>query len=342
MANPRVIRRLASILLGILLAGCVGAPSSLAPASPNARVISHLMWTIFGIAAFVFVVVEGLLLYAALRFRHKGGNDIKQERLPDQIEGNTRLETSWTLAPAVVLAILFVISTIALYSVVSLPDPAAAGNAPTVHVQVIGHQWWWEFRYPDLGIVTANEYHVPVNSVVRLTVESADVIHSYWAPQLGGKIDVIPGHINQTWFKVTEANTYSGQCAEYCGAEHAEMRFTVVAESPEQFQAWVKAQQASPAAMAGEAAAGEQLFMKSACIGCHTINGTNARGQVGPNLTHLASRKNIAGGVLENTPQNLAAWIANPPGVKPGVKMPNLGLTPDQINTIVAYLESLK
>ena len=344
MPGTRDIRRLATILMGVLLAGCAGSPSTLLPASTNARVIANLMWFFFGIATLTFIVVEGLLLYSALKFRQKGPVDLRKESLPEQNEGNSRLEIAWTIAPAVVLAVIFIISVVALNTVVSQPDLSLNNtNDPSaINVRVIGHQWWWEFQYPDFNIVTANEYNVPVNTVVNLTVESADVIHSYWAPQLGGKIDVIPGRSNHTWFNVTETGTYLGECAEYCGTQHAKMRFHVEAETAEQFQAWVKQQQSPPVVMTGDAAKGEQIFMGGACGSCHTVQGTKANGMAGPNLTHFAGRRTFAGSILDITPQNLSDWLANPAKLKPGTKMPNLGLTPDKISALVSYLENLK
>jgi cytochrome c oxidase subunit 2 len=329
---------LAVTFLAVLsLAGCAGAPSILKPESPGAKITYDLALIIFGIAVAVFVIVEGLLLYSAIHFSRKSGDG-----LPQQIEGNKRLEIAWTVVPAIVLAVVFVVSLPILRSVTYTLAPSTGAASKALHVRVVGHQWWWEFDYPELQIVTADELHVPVGTVVNVDVDSADVIHSYWAPQLGGKIDAIPGQTNRTWFQVTQEGTYHGQCAEFCGVEHANMRFEVIAEPPDQFQAWVKQQQSPAAAMTGEAAKGEQVFMTGACIGCHTINGTKAQGKVGPNLTHFASRKVFAGAVLENTPENVARWLADPQQVKPGNLMPNLHLSQAEIDALKAYLENLK
>jgi cytochrome c oxidase subunit II len=322
------------------LAGCASASNVFNPASVNASQISSLTLAIFLIAAGVFIIVEGFLVYAAIHFRHK-----PSQTLPEQIEGNRTFEIAWTAAPAVVLAIVFFISLKTLGFVTGQPANAAQASSaadPPVHIRVIGHQWWWEFDYPDLGITTANEFHVPVNNVVNLDIEAVDVVHSYWAPELGGKIDAIPGHTNHTWFEATQVGQYHGQCAEFCGLNHANMRFTAIVESADQFQAWVNDQQAAIPKASGLAAQGELLFSTGACIGCHTIAGTNAQGTLGPNLTHFASRDIFAGGVMTNTPDNLARWLADPQVIKPGNDMPNLKLTPDQINALVAYLESLK
>ena len=326
-------------LLSMTLAGCAGAPSPLAPVSSNARLISSLTWVVFGIATIVFVVVEGMLIYSTIRFSRK-----TSDGLPKQVGGNTRLEIAWTLAPAIVLAIVFVISMQTLRTIAFQPStsPDAGDPSQALHVRVIGHQWWWELDYPDLHIVAADEMHVPTGTVVNVDVESVDVIHSYWVPQLGGKIDAIPGHVNRTWFQATQAGTYYGQCAEFCGVEHANMRLQVIVETPEQFQTWVKGQQAAVPAMTGDAATGEQVFLNGPCVGCHTIDGTKAQGKVGPNLTHFASRSVFAGAVLDNTPQNVAQWLADPQKVKPGNLMPNLHLPQNQIDELVAFLESLK
>lgn len=332
----------------LFLAGCAGSPSPLVPASENATMIYNLTVIVFLIAAAVFIVVEGMLFLSVIRFSRNA-----KPGEPEQIEGNTKFEIAWTAAPAIVLLIVFFISLQSLFPLASTPmtrTPKTLGSvlsAPsvaegdTVHVRVVGHQWWWEFQYPDYKIVTSNELHVPVGKVVTIDLDSVDVIHSFWVPQLGGKTDVIPGHTNHTWFQVGQAGTYHGQCAEFCGIEHADMRFEVVAESDSQFQTWVQQQQAPVAAKSGDAAKGEQLFLNGACIGCHTVDGTKAQGKVGPNLTHFATRGNFAGSVLENTPANVARWLANPQTVKPGTLMPNLNLPQDQIDALVTYLESL-
>ncbi len=340
------------IIMGLLLAalplaGCAGSPSPLLPASQNSASIYDLTVIIFLIAAAVFIIVEGMLLYSVIRFSR-----VSRDGEPRQIEGNAKLEIAWTAAPAIVLLIVFFVSLQALFPLASRPSAsgksASSSSAPaananeSLRVTAIGHQWWWEFNYPDRQIVTANELHVPVGVIVNIDVESADVIHSFWVPQLGGKIDVIPGHQNHTWFQAKQVGTFHGQCAEFCGIEHANMRFEVVVETPDQFQAWVGQQQAGVAVKTGDAAKGEQVFMNGACIGCHTINGTKAQGKVGPNLTHLASRAMFAGAILETTPENLARWLADPPAIKPGTAMPNLHLTPEQISALVAYLASLK
>lgn len=327
-------------LLSLVLSGCQAAPAITSPASTSAKAITDLLWIFFGISALVFVVIEGLLLFVVFRYRHNG-NKVTTEELPKQVEGNPRLELIWTLVPALSLLILFIVSVGTLRALVEPPtDSAAVKNI--VNVRAIGHQWWWEFEYSDEGILTADEMHVPVNSVVYVSVDSADVIHSFWVPQMGGKIDVVPGHTNNTWFQPTEIGTFTGECSEFCGGAHAMMRLDLVVESQADYEAWLTAQKAPSVKPTGDAILGEKVFFEEGCSGCHQINGTPADGLIGPNLTHFASRKSIGGKVLDNTPENLAFWLGNPAEYKPGVLMPKLNLTPERIKLLVVYLDSLK
>ncbi len=333
---------IAALSAASILTGCASAPSALSPASSNARQIADLFLFILIVATAVFVIVEGLLIYSVVRYRSKMDGS-----LPKQIAGNRPLEIAWTLLPALILAAVYIMSLQTLGVVAGSPGNTATsstGDPPNqpLHVLVVGHQWWWEFDYPDLHVTTANELHVPVGVDVDLAVESIDVIHSFWVPQLGGKVDAIPGHTNHIWVHVLSAGSYHGQCAEFCGIEHAAMRFNVVAQTPDQFAAWVKQQQAPMPVLAGDAAAGEQMFMTGVCIGCHTIDNTTAQGKVGPNLTHFASRSIIAGGVLPNTPEDVTRWLTDPQAVKPGTVMPNLYLGTEKVADFVAFLESLK
>lgn len=310
------------------------APSPLSPASPSASSIANLHNVIMLIALVIFIIVEGLLLYSVVRFRRRD-----DEEMPRQIYGSVPVEIAWTVAPAIIVIILMILTFRTMRTVAETP------SSNTVNVQVVAHQWWWEFRYPDLGIVTANELHVPVGEVARFDLESADVIHSFWVPQLAGKTDAMPGRTTQTWFQADEPGVYQGQCAEFCGAQHGQMRFDVVVESQEDFDAWVEQQTAGPVEVTGDLAQrGEELFFQpqNQCTACHTIQGTAAQGKVGPDLTHLGGRRTIAAGTLENTPENLAEWIRNPQQVKPRNKMPNLDLAPETVDALVAYLQSLK
>lgn len=334
---PRVLPKLLPIfLLGstlVFLAGCSATDpqNTLSPAGDVARRIGDLYWQIFWWGVGVFVVVEGLLLFSVLRFRRKPGQD-----MPYQTHGNTRLEIAWTIAPALILV------TIAVPTVRTIADLYQNPSSEALQVRVIAHQWWWEFGYPDLGIVTANEMHIPVGRIVKVSVESGDVIHSFWVPKLAGKKDAFPNKVNEMWFNASEPGEYFGQCAELCGASHALMRFRVIAQLEDEFEGWVKAQKTPPGPPVGEGAKGAELFARSACIGCHTIQGTPAVGKAGPDLTHFGSRTTLAAGIMENTPENLAKWLRNPPAIKQGSLMPNLNLTEDQISALVAYLTSLK
>ncbi|HEV2122409.1 MAG TPA: cytochrome c oxidase subunit II [Chloroflexota bacterium] len=340
---PVVRNVLLFLTLVVALAGCTtnNPQTTLEPRGLNALYIYDLfVWWMFWPAVLVFVVVEALLIYAIWRYRARPGGPA-----PAQFHGNTRLEITWTIVPALILVVILY-GTFRTQAVLAQPPPSQ--NA--LNVRVIGHQWWWEFEYTDLGVSTANELHVPVGVPVVLQLESADVIHSFWVPMLGGKKDNIPGRQNNWWIQADNPGVYSAQCAEFCGVQHALMRFLVVAESGNEFDAWVRGQRSIPLLAPGGTGAqgaslvtqGAQLFASGACITCHTVRGTPAQGKVGPDLTHFGSRKSIAANTLPNTPENLAIWLKNPQAVKPGNLMPNLNLTDEQIAALVAYLESLK
>lgn len=329
--------RTALLAAGVLaLQACAGdyPQSALHPASDFAARLDDLFRTIVWWAIGVFLVVEALLLYAIFRFRERGGEDAER---PRPVHGHTGLELGWTLAPALIL-VAIAIPTIQSIFVVDNPPTTDA-----LVVEVTGKQWWWEFRYPEQEVLTANEAHVPAGRPVQFLLRTDDVLHSFWVPKLGGKRDLVPGRENQIWFTADSAGSYWGQCAEYCGIAHALMKFRVVAEEPAAFEAWV-ARQRAPAVEpdSGLALQGRELFLRSACIGCHRVEGTAAQGIVGPDLTHFASRETLAAGILENTPQNLTRWLLNPQEVKPGNIMPNLSLTNDQVARLVAYLRSLR
>ena len=255
--------------------------------------------------------------------------------------GSPNEGVTWTAAPAVILAVLLG------FTLQTMGQVKAVASTNVLNVKAIGHQWWWEFRYPDQSIVTAEELVVPVNTNIEVSVESNDVEHGFWVPELFGKVDAVPGYTNRVRFTPITASQYyyGGQCTQFCGLEHAQMRFAVVVRTADDFKNWVAYQQqpAAPAeTLTGDAAAGQKLFASLPCVGCHTINGTAAAGVVGPNLTHLASRGFIAGGVLPNSTDSLRAWIKDPQAVKPGNDMPTLGLSDSQVNQLVAYLSTLK
>jgi len=318
----------------VLLAACHTPQSVLNPQGPEAAKVNRLFTYVWPIAILVLIVVEGLIIIAIVRFRNRPG-----QGEPSQIHGNTVLEIGWTALPAVVLAVLLVPTIGTLFSLSREPKGA-------LPVRVVGHQWWWEYQYPTLNIVTANELHIPTKQPIRLTLDSEEpikgngakgVIHSFWIPALAGKEDVVPGRNNKMTVIADHPGTYLGQCAEFCGLSHANMRLRAVAQSPAAFAAWVRAQQQP-------AAAPIDLFNTKGCVGCHTINSGqgNTGARVGPNLTHLQSRTTFAGSIFEMNDENLRKWLANPPGRKPGSIMPNLHLTPDEINRLVTYLETLK
>ncbi len=357
-SSKRILIALLSLIaLSALAAGCYpqNPQSTFDPAGPVARDQLTLFYIIFWAGVFVFVAVEGALLYAVIKYRRKPGQGI-----PAQIHGNTPLEIGWTIAPAIVLAVIAVptVTTIAAHANPPSPNP--------LRVTVIGHQWWWEFQYPDLNVVTANELHIPVGEVVSFDLQSDDVIHSFWVPKLGGKQDMVPTRSNPLWLKAEKAGVFYGQCAEFCGTAHAQMRLRVIAESKEEFQAWVEAQKRPPAAPTGDAARGATVFAAKGCLICHSNTvpeppelkksrkAAFLKGQgvaVAPNLTHFGSRTTLAAGLLDNTPENLERWLRNPDDVKPGNVMaarapsyttPALALNQEDIKALVAYLHSLK
>lgn len=322
--------------VAVVVAGCGGPfpQSTLAPRSDFGAAVDTLFTTIFWWAVVVFVIVEGLLLFVIIRYRRREGAGG-----PRPLHGHTALEIGWTLAPALILVFIAVPTMRTIF--------ATAGHAPAgaLRVEVVGHQWWWEYRYPDLGIVTANELHLPLGTPVQLELTSADVIHSFWAPRLGGKRDLTPGRTTRIAFTADSAGEFSGQCAEFCGASHANMRLRVFVQPDSAFRVWVARQQGEPAAAPRGSLAerGRQEFARTACIACHTIEGLpQARGTAGPNLTHVGSRTTIAGALFPNTTDYLRRWIVDAPSLKPGSLMPKLTLTDDDLTVIVAYLQSLQ
>ncbi len=294
---------------------------------------------IFWWAVLVFVVVESLLVYVVIKFRAR-----PDRPEPKQIHGHTFLEIAWTIAPAVILVFIAVPTVQSIFRT-SAPPPAGA-----LEVEVIGHQWWWEFRYPEYGIVAAGEMHVPIGRPVALVMTSADVIHSFWVPRLAGKRDVILGRTNRLLFTADSAGVYLGQCAEYCGTSHGNMRFQVVVDEPGAFDAWVAGQGTPPPpadSLTELQRRGLEAFTRvrdpasNSCIACHAIDGVSF-GVLGPNLSHVGSRGTIAGGILPNTTDGLRRWLADPLVEKPGSLMPNVGLSDDELDALVAYLQSLR
>jgi len=331
--SPAIIIALATT--AVSLTGCAATDpmNALQPLGEVARMEVNLFNLIFAIAVVVFVFVEGLLIYAVVRYRQR-----PNDGMPHQTHGHTTLEIIWTVIPAAILIALAVPTVTTIASATAIPT-----GPDVINVKVVGHQWWWEFDYPGLGVVTSDELHIPTGARVELDVESADVIHSFWVPQLGGKVQAIPNQHNHSWIEADQAGTYHGQCYQLCGSSHANMRFIVVAQSKADFDKWVQDQKSVPAKPTDpEALKGYQIFTTNACVGCHTIEGTPAQAKIGPNLTHIGSHLTLAGATLQNNPNDLALWLHDPPGVKPGSIMPNLHLTNDQIQALSAYLESLK
>jgi cytochrome c oxidase subunit II len=292
----------------------------------------------FCICGAIFLVVAGLLVFIIFKFRRRPGDDTAE---PPQVYGSNQIEIAWTVIPLLIVFVLIMVTARVVSAVQNKAFPTDA-----IHATVIGHQWWWEFRYPELGIVTANELHVPVSSTsgglpTALTLQSVDVIHSFWIPQLSGKTDVIPNRDNHMWIDPREPGVYFGNCAEYCGTQHANMLIRVVVQPKAEFDEWV-ANQRKPAVNDPAVAQGRTAFESFACVNCHTIHGTVASGLFGPDLTHLMSRQVIASGALTNTPEHLRGWIHNPDESKPGSLMPAMKLSDAEVDQIVSYLETLK
>lgn len=322
-----------------------GVTSIFGADSPPSASIRSLAWLVLAICSAIFLIVEGMLAYAVIRFRRRrraemAGASGAAEREPTQLYGSNPIELAWTVVP---LLIVFVLGLVTVRTIreVQLTEPPEGA----LRVQVIGHQWWWEYRYPDeLGegreVVTANELVVPVQRPVWLMLESADVIHSWWVPRLAGKTDCVPGRTNVTWFEARSTGLYLGQCAEYCGTQHANMLLRVTALPPQEFRQWLE-HQATPAVVDPTVDEGRRLFAALACLNCHVIDGVSA-GMFGPNLTHLASRETIGAGIVPLTRANLRAWIADPQTLKMGCNMPSLKLSDPELDRITDYLMTLR
>jgi len=305
--------------------------STVVPRSDFARDILHVYGIITWVAVGIALVVGLALAWVLVRFRDRPG----APRLPAQTRGHSLLEISWTIAPALVLL------AIAIPTIQVIFRTQAAPPRDALEITVRGHQWWWEFRYPALQVVTANELHVPAGRPVALTLQGPDVIHSFWVPQLGGKRDVVPGRLNRLTFTAETPGEYRGQCAEFCGVSHANMGMRVIVDAPDAFARWVAAQKAELAEPAGLAAEGKAIFARSACVGCHTIRGVSS-GALGPDLAPFGSRRTLAAGILPISVDSVTAWLKNPPALKPDAKMPALGLTDEQARAVATYLIGLK
>src|SRR5207244_7196879 len=305
-------------------------PSIFDSHSTPADSIRHLSFFVLGVTGLIFLVVFSLLSYAASKFRQRA---CTADREPAQVYGSTQIELAWTIIPILIVVVLFLATARVIHAVQDAPKPPGA-----VEVTAIGHQFWWEFRYPGLGIVTANELHIPVSDPSHptptfLKLLSADTDHSFWIPQLAGKTDLIPNHPNSMWMDPHRTGVFLGQCAQYCGTQHAKMLIRVSVDSPKDFGAWVRAQQ-KPAIQDEKVIAGRRVFETTACINCHAVGGSAANGRFGPDLTHLMSRETIASGAAENTKENLRLWIQKPDAIKPGSLMPAMQLNDEDLDAL--------
>jgi cytochrome c oxidase subunit 2 len=311
--------------------------STFVPVSTPASEISSLAFFVITVTGAIFIVVAGLLAYSVVRFRVRR-DDHPHE--PPQIYGSNPIEFAWTTVPVLIAFALILTTVRTIYNIQAVPRPPGA-----VSVRVVGHQWWWEFQYPDFDVTTANELHVPLSDPQNptptfLALASADVAHSFWVPRLAGKTDLIPNKQNNMWIDPHQTGTFLGQCAEYCGTEHALMLLRVVVEPRDQWNRWIAAQREA-AQQNLSAARGRKIFESNACMNCHTVRGTIANGKFGPDLTHLMSRETIAAGVAINNPEYLKVWLINPDDMKPGVLMPAMNLAGKDLDDLVAYLASL-
>ena len=309
------------------------------PVSTPASAIATLAWFTLAITGAIFLTVGGLLLYCVVRFRARPSDEPRE---PPQLYGSNPIEFAWTAIPLLIVFVLVLTTIRTIYDVQAAVEPPGA-----IHVRVIGHQWWWEFRYPDLGIVTANELHVPLSNPAHPTptwieLESADVAHSFWVPRLAGKTDLIPNKINTMWIDPHQAGTYLGQCAEFCGTEHAMMLIRVVVEPRPDFDRWMAAQRLPAAERHAALERGRQVFQGNACASCHAVKGTFAHGTFGPDLTHLMSRQTIGAGVAMNTPEHLKIWVRDPARMKAGVLMPAMNLSENELDDLVTWMVTLK
>ena len=326
------------LLFLFLITNCsiaLGAPDNLSifnPVSPAATPIRDLFMLVFGVIGIIFVITQGALIWSIIHYRAKGD----ETKEPPQIYGSNPIELAWTVVPLIIVFTLFLVTTRSIYSLDMQEAPEGA-----LKVTATGHQWWWEFEYEDLGITTAGELHVPEGVPVFVELRSADVIHSFWVPRLAGKIDCIPNRENHLWFQADEVGTWYGQCAEFCGTQHAKMLIRVISEKADVFERWVSNQQLQ-AVEAPTKANGKDTFLSLACINCHNIQGVSTAGGFGPDLTHFMSRDTIASGAANNTIENVRLWLKNPSTIKEGALMPNMMLSDTEIESLVEYLQTLK
>jgi cytochrome c oxidase subunit II len=333
----------AAIFGGFILSGCRGSQSALDSAGVQAGRLESLWWLFFSVTAAVYVITMAVLCVALLR-RRKGDADTAPETAPDETH-EKRIGNTVKGAVVVTTLILFALMVVSFRTGSAIQTLANADQP--LQIKVTGHQWWWEIEYQDTlpsnNVTTANELHLPAGRPIKLILQSNDVIHSFWLPNLHGKKDLIPNYPTVFYFQADKPGTFWGQCAEYCGYQHAKMRFRVTVEPAETFNDWLKAQQQSSAEPAtDQQKRGREVFLVSTCTQCHTIQGTPANGKVGPNLTHVASRPYIAAGSLAKTPEHLQSWITDPQKIKPGIRMPMHNYSTEDMQALIEYLESLK
>jgi cytochrome c oxidase subunit 2 len=309
------------------------------PLSKPAELLNDTARLVLLICLIIFLVVGGLLLYSVWRYRRKAGDDDTDE--PSQVYGSNAIELAWTIPPILIVIVLILITARTVGEV-----NAIHSTKNTIQLRVIGHRFWWELQYPDYGVIAANEIHVPVSYLstprpIQMTLDSADVVHGWWVPQLNGKRWVVPNHQNSMWIQPTSLGTYLGNCTVYCGEQHANMLIRVVVEPPEDFDKWIASQKA-PAANDPSVQEGKKEFIENSCGTCHRIEGTAANGVFGPDLTHYMSRQTLGSGVAENNDANLRSWLRDPQVLKPGCRMPNMKLDDKELDLVLAYLKTLK
>ena len=307
----------------------MGTPFS--PVSPQAFAVRTLILVTVGLCSVIGLVVTTLVAYAVIRYRDRGTG-----AEPRQTGGNRKVEIAYTVIPLGIQVGLFTMTVITMRHA----EPPVPSRTPDL--VVVAHQWWWELHYPGAGITTANEIHLPAGREILMELRSDDVIHELWIPRMGPKMDAVPGLSNHLIFEGDHPAIYLGNCAEYCGAGHAWMRLRVVVQAPGDFAAWEEQMTRAPAAMAGEGLRGREFFESHTCVDCHSIEGLGSTANVGPDLTHFASRATLGAGVAENTPKELALWLEDPQAMKPGCHMPRMQLTAEDISELTAYLEALR
>jgi cytochrome c oxidase subunit 2 len=323
------------LVAALALAACSDdSPSALDGKGPEARRIAGVSWLMFGLAAVVYVLVAGFNVMAIVRGRRRPADDANPARQP---KDDTFICFGGIVAPVVILAVLAVVT-------IRTTQDLRAVEQGELRIQVAAKRWWWDVRYPDAGVATANEIHIPAGRPIDIELTSDNVIHSFWVPELAGKVDTIPGQVNHLRLKAVEPGTYRGACAEYCGIQHANMSYLVIADPPAEFDRWLTRRSSSAGLTPGseQAARGQVVFNRESCAGCHAVRGTQATATVGPDLSNFGERQSIGSLTVPNTPENLSRWVAEPEKVKPGNLMPPTALSPDDLAAVVAYLEGLK